>query len=124
VIDRPKLARLALSLDVQRAGLHSLSDLYHASADHARWLGNQITGSPFADMTTAELAAIHVDAEDARFSTEHALRRDQLDVARKLAAERDRMRELSRQIDDARAAVEPLAALVTRLTQYATRGAA
>lgn len=123
MIDHPKLARISLAHDVQRAKLHALSDLYHAGAGQTRRLAGLIEGSPFADMTSAELAGVHIEPEDARANVVDSNRRDQLDVARMLAAERDRMRELSRLIDEARATVEPLAALLTRLTRYATCGA-
>lgn len=120
MIDRPKLARLTLDLDLKRAEERGISDLYQVAAASAATFAAEIQDGPFAHMTAAELAAVPpIDMEQARYGIAESNRHAQLDAARAYRTARDRADELRRRIAVLRADVEPLARLHARLTEYA-----
>lgn len=125
MIDHAKLARLTLDLDLKRAELRGFSDLYATAAGQATAHAAEIAGSPFVDMTAAELAAVQIDWHQANspYGIAESNRRAQLDAARVYRAARDRAGELSRRIELLRVEVDPLARLVDRLTKYAAGSA-
>jgi len=125
MIDHSKLARLTLELDLKRAEARGVSDLFHVAADLASRSAAEIAGSPFLDMTAAELAAVQIDADLARstYGIAECDRRTQRDTARSYRAAKDRADELRRRVAVLHDELAPLAHLVERLTKYAAGSA-